>query len=334
MEFKEEKGEKSFPSERALKSRSISRRLTVSLIVTVAIVSVIVIASIYFHLAQKAKKELEHKADNVISYLTAILAIPLWDINQDAVEAIGKTISRDKFVTKLTIKGFHTEIGYSVERGGDADVITRSGKILHKGEFIGEVSVSLTKRFYKERNRQLLFSFIVTILIILISLVIVTGVLIRIFLKKPLNSLNEIVNSYASGVYDSTVHRIPYSEFKTFGNVLSQMGEKIREQLEEVREAEAKYRSIFENAIEGIFQSTHAGRFISVNPAMAQILGYDSPEQLTESVTDIAKQVYVDPSKRDEMFRLLGDSDTVLSFEIQLYKRTRAQYGLRSMHEP
>lgn len=118
MEFKEEKCEKSLPSERALRIRSISKRLTLSLIVTVAIVSVIAIASIYLHLAQKEKKELEHKADSVISYLTAILEDPLWNMNLNAVEAIGKTISQDKLVTKLTITDFYGEIFYSVERGG------------------------------------------------------------------------------------------------------------------------------------------------------------------------------------------------------------------------
>ena len=118
MKFKEEKHEKSLPSERSLRSRSISMRLTVSLIITVTIVSVIVIASIYLNLAQEAKKELEYKADNVISYLIAILEEPLWNTNKGAVEAIGKAISQDKFVTKLTIKDFLGEIGYSIERGG------------------------------------------------------------------------------------------------------------------------------------------------------------------------------------------------------------------------
>jgi len=54
-----------------------------------------------------------------------------------------------------------------------------------------------------------------------------------------------------------------------------------------LRAAEEKYRSVFDNAQEGIFRATPEGRFIMVNPAMAHILGYDSPEELTTSITDI-----------------------------------------------
>src|SRR6266481_4662009 len=54
----------------------------------------------------------------------------------------------------------------------------------------------------------------------------------------------------------------------------------------ELRQAEAKYRSIFENAVEGIFQTTPDGRYISVNPALARIYGYETPEELMTSLTD------------------------------------------------
>src|SRR5450755_1691404 len=78
-----------------------------------------------------------------------------------------------------------------------------------------------------------------------------------------------------------------------------------RKQAEEaLRQAEQKYHNIFEEAIVGIFQSTPNGRYIVANPAMALMLGYDSPEELITSIDDIWKQVYVDPHRRAE-FRAL-----------------------------
>ena len=56
---------------------------------------------------------------------------------------------------------------------------------------------------------------------------------------------------------------------------------------EKLKRSEEKYRNIFENAVEGIFQVTADGRYTSVNPALARIHGYDSPEEMIESVTDI-----------------------------------------------
>ena len=72
-----------------------------------------------------------------------------------------------------------------------------------------------------------------------------------------------------------------------------------------MRQAEAKYRSIFENSIEGIFQTTPDGHYLSANPALAMMLGYDSAEQLISSVADIGEQVCVRAKSRDEFRKLL-----------------------------
>src|ERR687890_1218030 len=65
----------------------------------------------------------------------------------------------------------------------------------------------------------------------------------------------------------------------------------------ERRRAEKKYRSIFENAVEGIFQSTVDGRFLTANPAMARMLGYESPEELLGAISNIRDQLYVEPAR-------------------------------------
>jgi PAS domain S-box-containing protein len=91
------------------------------------------------------------------------------------------------------------------------------------------------------------------------------------------------------------------------------------------REAERKYRDIFENAVEGIFQTTPAGGFLTVNPALAGMLGYESPEELIRERRDIALQGYVDPNGREEFQRLLETQDTVAGFEHQVYRKDRSK---------
>jgi PAS domain S-box-containing protein len=88
-----------------------------------------------------------------------------------------------------------------------------------------------------------------------------------------------------------------------------------------LRQAEARYRSIIENAQEGIFQTTSDGKFISCNPALARIFGYENPESLMSSVTDVRRQLYVDSNKREESSRLLADKGSVSGFEFQAYRR-------------
>ncbi|MEO7539387.1 MAG: PAS domain-containing protein, partial [Pyrinomonadaceae bacterium] len=85
--------------------------------------------------------------------------------------------------------------------------------------------------------------------------------------------------------------------------------------------AEENYRSIFENAVEGIFQSTNDGRFISANPAMARILGFDSPEELIALRTDIRTQHYVDPACRIELSSILENEGVAVAYECEVYKK-------------
>ena len=89
----------------------------------------------------------------------------------------------------------------------------------------------------------------------------------------------------------------------------------------EVSEAEAKYRSIIENALEGIFQTTPEGKYLSVNPALARMYGYDSPEELMKSVTDVQAQQYVNPEDRDRLKALYEEHGFVEGFETEVYKR-------------
>jgi PAS domain S-box-containing protein len=88
-----------------------------------------------------------------------------------------------------------------------------------------------------------------------------------------------------------------------------------------LREAERKYRGIVDNAIIGIFQSTPGGRTLSVNPAMARIYGYDSPEEMLTSVADIARQAYVDPKRREEFKRLMETQGGVQNFEFEALRK-------------
>jgi len=89
----------------------------------------------------------------------------------------------------------------------------------------------------------------------------------------------------------------------------------------QMRQAEENYRSIFENAVEGVFQSTKTGKFLAVNPAMARILGYDSPEDLMTNITHIPTQIYVDSERGVEAANLQEERGVILGFEFEAYRK-------------
>src|SRR5271157_2790332 len=91
------------------------------------------------------------------------------------------------------------------------------------------------------------------------------------------------------------------------------------ETLEALRRAEQKYRSIFEHCLEGIFQTTPEGKYISANPALARMYGYVSAAELIADLTDITRQLYCQAGRRAEFIQLIRENGQVINFESQIF---------------
>jgi PAS domain S-box-containing protein len=87
---------------------------------------------------------------------------------------------------------------------------------------------------------------------------------------------------------------------------------------ESLRTAEEKYRNIFENAVNGIFQVTPEGKYIAANPALVKMLGYDSAEEFLQNRTYNAKENYADPAMKGQFQDLLRRDDELQSFESEI----------------
>ena len=84
---------------------------------------------------------------------------------------------------------------------------------------------------------------------------------------------------------------------------------------------EASYHAFVDAAIEGFFRTTRGGRYLIVNPALARIYGYESPEQLQTELTDIGQSLYLDPNRRDEFLALMARDGMVVDFSSQIRRR-------------
>jgi diguanylate cyclase (GGDEF)-like protein/PAS domain S-box-containing protein len=91
--------------------------------------------------------------------------------------------------------------------------------------------------------------------------------------------------------------------------------------LEALAHAELRYRQIFEHAREGIFQTTQDGRYLSANPALARLYGYDSPSELITDLSDIERRLYVQPQRRERFQKLMAAYGEVSNFESEVYRR-------------
>ncbi len=102
---------------------------------------------------------------------------------------------------------------------------------------------------------------------------------------------------------------------------------------EALRESEEKYRKIFENANEGIYRTTPEGRLLSVNPSLARMFGFSSPEEMIKGIKDIGKDLYVNPQDRENIIRLLREQDSVEGFEAEMRRQDKSTFWISiSLH--
>lgn len=209
------------------RSHSISRELTRTLILILVIVACVAFSVNYVLATQKARRELDKKADEYIVALTDILTIPLWTLDRETVTVIGKTYIQSEFVSSLTITSDNISLSLKSERPDTRSEISRRGDVVYSDERLGSVEISMTSSYYRALYRQLFWSSSLTILGMLVLLFFLTEGLSRQFLKRPLHQFIDLVNAYAAGNYEAFSQQITYDEFQPLIAVLKQMGESI-----------------------------------------------------------------------------------------------------------
>lgn len=310
-------------SPRPVRSYSLARRLATALVVTVTLVVILATAFFYLNANRQSEHFFDRKADEMVTFLIGTLEPPLWNLDEETVRVVCETFAQNELVMSINVREPSGKVFFSTGDQGRAALI-RQGRVLHNGELIASVELALNKDLVRKNVHGLLLPFAITTPLILITLLLFTRFAIRIFLNQPLEQLNDIVNSYGAGHYDTPVAPLPYLEFRPLGMVLAEMGKKIQGQVAALRKSEDKYRSIIEKGVEGIFQSSLEGKLIEVNPAGARILGYDSPAEMMQTITDLGQQLYVEAGDRTALLQLLIQKGVVTNYEVRFQKKDRS----------
>ncbi|MFZ5427616.1 MAG: PAS domain S-box protein [Thermodesulfobacteriota bacterium] len=119
---------------------------------------------------------------------------------------------------------------------------------------------------------------------------------------------------------DIRITRITVEERTVLFAIVSDITGRVRAE-NALRESEARLRSLYENSMEGMFQSTLEGRFLWVNPALARMFGYESPEALVAGIKEIGSEVYVDPADRECVVKDIMEKGFVERREVRIRRR-------------
>jgi len=310
-------------------SRSISRDLTFSLVVIVMIIATAMGSYIYWQQSQEMWATAEEKGEDTITSVAEILAVPIWNLDYDNARLIGSVYTHDDMVQGIRIYGSRNEVVFAHEKfsGSQAD-FSKVRSIVFEGRTIGRAEIDFTLARDKKRlDEQMLVSIIIIVVSISVILAI-TGLLLRVFLNKPLMVLQSGIARVAKGDFSYDFGEVYHAELLEIAKRFRRMSieiegreNKLQTMNKTLQEAEEKYRGIFENAVEGIFQATPDGVLRRANPAMARIFGYDSLDEFLSNVRSLSSRIMVNPEHMQDFFEKVRTEGEVKRFEAEYYRR-------------
>jgi PAS domain S-box-containing protein len=285
--------------------RSISRNLSLSLLFILILVEGILLAFVYRMESNSMLRQIQVRADDYITNLGQVLAVPIWNFDDEQIEKIGSGFAKYDLVNEISIYDDSGKQLFHAGRQPETEKsIQRSVPIVYDGQIIGRAKLSVSLKSY---TRGLFWLRNVLVLVLAGSfavILIVTGVLLRVLMRKPLGILEQRMDRIARGDFDDTTGTIDYRELagiaRRFGQMAVQIQareralQKVNRELEEeiaerkrieaaLRRSEERYRHFFQEDLSGAYISKPDGRLITCNPVFAGIFGFSSPEQAMET---------------------------------------------------
>jgi PAS domain S-box-containing protein len=157
--------------------------------------------------------------------------------------------------------------------------------------------------------------------IIITFLVVLVSVLVTFKISRPIRQMTRVAEKICCGDLNQLVDVRSHDDIGILARTFNLMTTELKQSMEYLKKSEEKYRLIFENALEGLFQTNLEGRIISANPALAGILGYDSPEALISEITNLGHHLYNNPEEREKFISILAQEGEVVGFEVQSRRR-------------
>ncbi len=284
-----------------LRTRSISKELTISLIILLVLFEGVLLAYVYNRQSRVLLHELEKKADDYAVNLREVLVVPIWDFDDEQIGKIGSSFVGYDVVDEIHIMDSQGKTLFGTpERKTRQDRIKRSVDIVYKNQIIGRADLFFSLDAYKLGLAQTRNAILLVLSVSLILIFITTGILLRIFMRKPLDILQKGIDRVAKGDYSYGFTEIHHQELSGIAQRFSEMAAKIqgRESLlqaevaerkraeKKIRESEAKSRALLDAMPDMMFEVDRNGVLLDYKGAREDL--YVPPEEfLGQKVSDI-----------------------------------------------
>ncbi len=266
--------------------RSISKDLTISLMLLVLLFEGVLLAVIYHVHRQSHARDLETLADNYASNLAEVLAVPIWDYDDEQIVRIGEGYFRNQAVHEIRIVDADRNLLFDARKAGDEVArIARQVDVVHRGQMIGKVDLYL-KSALPASELTWLRNVSLTLAASLVVILLMTGLLLRVFMRRPLTILKEGIDRVARGDDDHGFAEIKHIEISDIAAKFMAMAETVRDrekslqrEIEErhraeetIRASQAKSRALLDAIPDLMFRFDRQGTFLESEGAQDMLL--------------------------------------------------------------
>ena len=245
----------------SIKKRTIGGDLTIGISLTIVTVTVALSLLGYFFSIAAEKQRLETRATDMADKLVAVLRLPLWNVDHEAVRLVAEAYAQTENVVALRIVDDMGEVVYEEQPTESSGLITVSRTVHYRSQDIGHVRLSLTAHELLSTQKHTLLLALAIMVCVTLAVMLVVRALLRVFLAKPLNELTRGLQTIAAGSYE---HFLPPVEQRDIGAIIEEvnaMAVQIRQRDRALRESKMRYEELANLLPETVYETDAEGRF-------------------------------------------------------------------------
>ena len=230
----------------------------------------------------REEARIKNNAQRLTGEIIRSISLPLMNFDRDTVVQIADAYMSSDFVDgiRITVEGAPFYESYDRRSGL---MMSLNQDVLIDTLKVGQIQVMFSKDSVHHMHVALFWVMVAILASSVLVGIPVMYVLVRRLVGHPMAYLKNGLNMVADGNSDSPLAPLPQQDMNDIIQAVNSMAEKIRKRTAELRDSEARFRDIFENAGHGIFQMTPDGNLLRANRSMAAILGFDSQDDLMEN---------------------------------------------------
>jgi signal transduction histidine kinase/CheY-like chemotaxis protein len=320
-----------------LKRRSISIELTISLVLLVLLFEGILLGVVYHIQYRSYEQELQALADSYTENLAQVLAVPLWDYDDEQIAKIGIGYIHNQLVDEVRIVDADGNILFQENKGtAGYQRVERHGEIVHRGQTIGRVELYLSPREHTTRLVWLRNVIVLILAASLIAILVTTGILLRIFMRKPLKILKEGIDRVARGDDDYGFDEVRHSELSDIAGRFRDMADTVRDrerslqqQITErqraerkIRDSEAKSRALLDAIPDLMFRLDRRGTFLEFK-GDHHLLAAAPSQFLGQNIADILPIEIASAALKHAEKAILRRQIQVFEYELEIKSERR-----------